>query len=863
MKKKIIIILSVILLLTVLIGIGTYYLNTYYLPQIVKAKITEEASKQLGALIEIGDIKLSLFKGIVIHNFNIRDKKDSSSILHTDRLSVSFLIFPFLKERKIIFPYIGIDGASINIIRYENNSLNIQNLIPKQVAANNKNAAKKSSPPLIIYKMGVNNSSVFFLDKAVSPNMKHTLKLNYARAQLSASAANFSLQGALANETQSANVKLSGSFQFKNKELKISSQIDKFDAAAYAAYLKDLPLQIKSLTLSQINTEAALLDNKVSGKTTLDLKDASLTKEKSGISNASAKINASFDVDLKNLSALNYIVDIDGLNAAISDPQIPQGTSIENASLQISPNSADIKQLKIKALNTSADIKGKLENFLDPVFSFNVQSSVDITTAKEFLKNYISIDDSISADGKADINVDVAKTKDKKDLSFKGSLNLTDASLKAKGTPYEIKAVNGLIDFDEKKASWSDLSFNFMDNSFKSKAEITNFTSPSVNIELDSDKIDISAKINSAQQNNFNIEYLKGVFYNSKLDLSGSLSIKGQNNIYADLKIQSQVELGDLLQMPYLPTKDISQINPQGLLKIDANVKGNLKDVKSLSGAVNLASDELKFYGLSLKEIALSLAEENQQLKISNSTAKFYDGTISINGIAELNEENNPFIMNISLQDTDLSLLKSDTPMKDKELEGILTAVVDLNGQIDANPLASLKGKGQFLIKDGYLWEFSPLKKLGDFLFIPSYETLVFKKASADFTIADQKVSTDNLTLDSNIISLACEGTIDFAGNLNFEIAPYPKQEETQKSEEEETQESEETAIDSLNNKINDRMVKLAGVSIIQVTGTIQNPKVGMKMVTKEVVDKLKEGVKGTVDTVKDVFGMIFGGNQE
>jgi hypothetical protein len=177
---------------------------------------------------------------------------------------------------------------------------------------------------------------------------------------------------------------------------------------------------------------------------------------------------------------------------------------------------------------------------------------------------------------------------------------------------------------------------------------------------------------------------------------------------------------------------------------------------------------------------------------------------------------------------------------------------------MDKDFLPSLKGQGQFLIKDGYLWEFNPLKKLGDFLFIPRYQTLVFKEAKADFTIQDQKVSTDNLTLNSNIITLVCEGNMDFAGNLDFEIAPYPVTQQSQ--EPPTTPETQTTPIASI---LNEQMSKLAGISLVQVTGTIQNPKISMKMVTKEVVDKLKEGVTDTVKTIKGVLGSIFGGSQE
>lgn len=843
MKKKITIILIITILLISAIAFGLYYLNTYYLPQIIKARIIKEASSKLGIILQIEDIKLNLLKGIIFYNINIINKRDLTFDLQIKRLSANFLILPFFKQKKIIFPSINIYSPTFNIIRYEDNKFNIQDFIPKQT----EETKPLPSLPFLIYKINIYGAVINFLDKTMQPNFKQILKLDNLKTGISPSAVNFSLQGTIINEKQSSELELSGKFQFKTKELKILSRIDKLDISPYRDYLKDIPVNIKTLFLNNMITECILVRDTLSLKTSVEIKDAYLIKDQTSLSNAKAKLKASLGFDLKNITGSSYVIDIDELNADLTNPQIPEKTKIEYAKLEVAPHRLNIENAKIKALQTSINLKGNLENFVSPVFNIGLKSTIDLAVTKDFLKDRIDFLNSLTVSGKADIDANISKPKDQRDLEFNGSLNLKNAYLKTKDNLYEIRAINGLINFNQEKINWTNLSFGFLDKSFISNATISNLKSPRIALELASDKMNISTKVNPIQKNVFNIEYLKGKYYNSELDLSGNLSINDQNNYYADLNIHSQIELEDLKQIKNLPKALLLQINPQGECEIKGKIKGNIKNPKLLNSSLNITTNELKFYGLRLGDLKMRLVQEEKQVKIPESSCVFYGGPIYLNGLVDLEKENFPYALKITASDIDLGKLKLDTPIKDKEFQGTLSSNVILSGQ--ANSLLDVKGQGDFLIKDGYLWEFNPLKKLGDFLFIPRHKTLVFREAKGDFSIGDKKAVTENLTLNSDIISLSCKGSIDFSGNLDFEVAPYPVSEN-------------EEAANEYKGILSGEIAKLAGISIIQVKGTIQNTKVEVKVVAKEIFDKVKEGFKGAFDKVKGITDLIFGGQE-
>lgn len=843
MKKIIIIFLFVIILLTILLALGVRYLNTYYLPKVIKTKIIQGASKQLDITVQIEDIKFNLFKGIVFYNIGISNKKDPTSALRIERASATFLILPFFNQRKIIFPSINIYGPKLDIVRYEDNTFNIQNLIPKQIS-------QRRSPlsySVLIYRIDIYDSEINFIDKTITPNIKQTLNLNNLGAQIYPWGINFNLRGTLTDEKQTNSLKLNGNFKFERNELKISSWLDKLDILPYLAYFKELPISIKSLLLNDIETECALIDNSLSITSKADISDVHLitsdylVKDKTLITNAVAKLNTSFNLNLKDKTGFEYSVNFDDVSADLVTPHIPEKVKIEYAKFEVSPNKLEIKNSKITTLQTDFSITGNLENFSDPIYDIRLRSNVDLPTAKDFLRTYFEFINPIIVKGRADIDIHFLKSQDKDEIEFKGSMDLDNVSLKTMDSPYEINTINGVVNFDKEKIDWSNLSFNLLDKFFYSKAIILNPKLPSINLELYSDKLNIHTKLNSKQKNSYNIEYLNGAYYNSKFDVSGYLDIKEKDYYYVDLNVQSLIDLDDLKQIKNISKDAFDKIKPKGKLKLVGKVQGNAKYPTLLTAIMNCSSDELKIYNYKLKNLDMQLVQENQQIKIPQYSCNFYDGTISANGLIDLEKETFPYALKLIGENISLAKLKLDIPIKDKNLRGTLFSTIILSGQIDS--LQDLKAQGEFLVRDGYLWGFNPLKKLGDFLFIPKYETLIFKEANGQFNIYNKKISLENVILSSDVLLLSCEGVIDFMGNLDLDITPKPISDITEN-------------LDEYEKFFAGIFSEAGGVVSVKITGTVQNPKFEKKIIVLQILDQIKDEV---VDKIKAFTDLIFG----
>ncbi|MBL7132435.1 MAG: hypothetical protein ISS45_13755, partial [Candidatus Omnitrophica bacterium] len=260
-----------------------------------------------------------------------------------------------------------------------------------------------------------------------------------------------------------------------------------------------------------------------------------------------------------------------------------------------------------------------------------------------------------------------------------------------------------------------------------------------------------------------------------------------------------------------------------------------------LTAIMNCSSDELKIYNYKLKNLDMQLVQENQQIKIPQYSCNFYDGTISANGLIDLEKATLPYAFKVIADNISLAKLKLDIPIKDKNLRGTLFSTIILSGQIDS--LQDLKAQGEFLVRDGYLWGFNPLKKLGDFLFIPKYETLIFKEANGQFNIYNKKISLENVILSSDVLLLSCEGVIDFMGNLDLDITPKPISDITEN-------------LDEYEKFFAGIFSEAGGVVSVKITGTVQNPKFEKKIIVLQILDQIKDEV---VDKIKAFTDLIFG----
>jgi hypothetical protein len=121
----------------------------------------------------------------------------------------------------------------------------------------------------------------------------------------------------------------------------------------------------------------------------------------------------------------------------------------------------------------------------------------------------------------------------------------------------------------------------------------------------------------------------------------------------------------------------------------------------------------------------------------------------------------------VLINDLELSRLRQEINLKNSNLSGILS----LDAKLENDGLSQwnkMTGNGKVTIKEGNIWEINFLKGLGQFLFIPEFESIVFEEGYSDLLFKDENIIFENTELKSTKMTLRGQGRISTKGDLNF-----------------------------------------------------------------------------------------------
>ena len=281
-------------------------------------------------------------------------------------------------------------------------------------------------------------------------------------------------------------------------------------------------------------------------------------------------------------------------------------------------------------------------------------------------------------------------------------------------------------------------------------------------------------------------------------------------------------------------------------LALSGSAKGNLKintRLKDLtSGILNLDlnTDIFGIQGITFKNTSVEYTQIDDLGQLSIASEDTYDGNAQITSTIQNPFSNNAsFSGEIKIDNVDLAKLKLDTGLKTKKLSGILTTYTRLYGRgIDTK---TLTGDGVIQISDGHLWEIDFLKAISDIL---SLKSLVkFSECAGTFQIKNNKATTQDLYLisEDKDIQLNITGSVGFNKQLDLNIK---------------TNLTGESIIENPNILKLPELILGAGASFlnIRVFGPWDDVKT---RVEPAAMDDFEEGIKGSIEKIKDIFGGI------
>lgn len=839
MKKKILLISLIFILLCT--G-SLFYLNSVFLPKKIKSLIVGNLQELTGKKVDLGSLQFSLFKGLVLGNLNIHEGE--RQLVNIKEASCTFLILPLL-QKKIIIPKVRVKQAVILLVRKSDNRMDIPFLLlpaqtlPKAPVEKPKEGEVVAPSPLkaavpstkkfsvTINSIFIKDSRIDFQDETFNPVFIKSLENVNLFLKLSLpSRVNFSFKSRIRAEPV-INISAAGEYEIAQQILAAKISLQDFSPREFSVYLKlfgiDSPQGITNTLVDLKSKEGKFI--------------VEIESESKGLAIHKEKMFISLTSDTK--AKLEYVL-------ADQNLRFSGKTTISEANFKGLERIGDISGIKgelvfdnsgISADKLNASIMGapviaqfKLIDFQSPILDMNIAATLNLDIAQRILKDEFKFNLPVKLQGSASLVLGLnGKVPLDQDLKVSGHLDIINANVKPDRLASAIEDVGGRVEFSGDGLKWKGVNLKYLGIPYKTSGSLADFNSPKVNFALNAKDLALNSNF-TVNKNTVFLAKLEGKYLNSDFFLNGDIDTSVPAKTQVNIKGELNLEASDLSKLLAKYKNQIEKSNPQGIVNAQFNLSGNINDFKSCILEAKISSEQFNAYGLKADKLFIDYNQANGLIDIPAIHLSLYEGTADIAAKVNLNSKNIPYWLTLDIRGVKLEKLKMDTGARQKDVAGILSSQVQINGF--SQDISKLSGAGKILISEGRLWQLNLFKGLGSLMFARDFAKIVFNEGYCDFLIKDKQIVSETIALKSNIADIKGNAKIGFDGSLDA----------------------------TLNVKILDEFAPLSGTfkdlattimgqagrfGIIKISGTIKEPKYKFKPAVGDIIKGLKDAIFG------------------
>ena len=287
-------------------------IKTLITPERVKGWIIPLAQQALNREVQLGDVEVSLFSGIVLKNLLIKEKTGNEAFVAADQVVLRYQFWPLLFTR-VVVDEIRLDAPKITLIRQADGSFNFTDLVggtdetpvnpQTPVAVETNDSTQKKSIDLIVSNVAIAGGELQFVDYAINPKIPYRYKMN----ELSLRASHISLRQAfpfnIKARLNGSILDIDGNTNLQTRSGRVNLQLSDFDVAAFSPYFRDqLPGKMGALKLNlDLSADGGVESLATRGKILLQNIDITLDALPGApISDASLALDYDLQVDLAN-----------------------------------------------------------------------------------------------------------------------------------------------------------------------------------------------------------------------------------------------------------------------------------------------------------------------------------------------------------------------------------------------------------------------------------------------------------------------------------------------------------------------------------------------------------------------------------
>jgi AsmA protein len=298
-------------------------------PERVREAVLPVAQKALNRDVQLGDISIRFFSGIILHDLRIMEPDGNEVFLSTEQAALRYRFLPLL-SLQIVIDEIRIDEPRIRVVRLPDGTFNFSDLIADNDAGPAAAPALPRQDPvsdaggvpvsLTVSAVRLNNGHILFNDAALNPDTP----LQYQITRLNIATSSITLDNAfpfkLECRINNAPLSLEGHADMGTRSASARINVQNLDATAFLPYAADtLPGRLNSLIIN-LNARVEGSINQATAAGTLSLRDIDLVLDdlaEAPIRGAFASIDFDMSADMQTstLDLRSMRVNLNGIVA--------------------------------------------------------------------------------------------------------------------------------------------------------------------------------------------------------------------------------------------------------------------------------------------------------------------------------------------------------------------------------------------------------------------------------------------------------------------------------------------------------------------------------------------------------------------
>ncbi|MCQ9207516.1 MAG: AsmA family protein [Omnitrophica bacterium] len=346
----------------------------------------------------------------------------------------------------------------------------------------------------------------------------------------------------------------------------------------------------------------------------------------------------------------------------------------------------------------------------------------------------------------------------------------------AKTAAVDLKDLSGTITFSPGSIKSSNLSLSINGEACKLHFTVSNpLGELSSVIVVSSQKIGLTVNIDK-KNDIYKISKLEGTAFSSRFDLVGELTSRdGTDGATLSLYGKANVDVKDIeFFVPPDLKKSLRGLRLEGVLENSVYFKTDLRNIQAFELGIKSNAESLKIGNVKLKALRMDTRIKDGVVNMPLFNARLYGGVLNSSAMLDLTDKRLPYKLNCKLSAMDIRPLIKNTPLKGKNVRGVVSSEFSLQGK--AKNADSMEGRGRIIAQNANLGPMPLLTPLLGNIYgyfrrvFPELRKVNITGGSADFYVANRRVMTDNLVLTGEAISISARGYIDFDKNLDFEV---------------------------------------------------------------------------------------------